>query len=94
MLNFSRSLGPVLKQRQEQAREEREKILNPDTSGRLRFPSQGDPPRERPQRSWFQTDEHFKSALAHWELEQKREADVYRRSLGQNRSFKRIAGDK
>ena len=56
-------------------------ILHPDTSKRLRFPSLGDAPRARPVRTEFKSDAHFKAALAHWNQEQKFEAEVYERSL-------------
>lgn len=81
MLQFKKSLPGILARQAAQAREEAAKILNPDTSNRLRFPSQGDSPRPKPQRSQFRTDEMYQAQLDHWTLEQKREAKIYERAI-------------
>ena len=75
------SMASVLSERQKAEAGRIADILHPDTSKRLRFPSLGDAPRARPVRTEFKSDAHFKAALAHWNQEQKFEAEVYERSL-------------
>jgi hypothetical protein len=75
------SMQPILTEREKAEQARISDILHPDTSRRLRYPSMGDPPREKPKRSDFKGEQHWKAALNHWHAEQKAEQDIYRNSL-------------
>jgi hypothetical protein len=80
-LDFSKSLARVTAENQMAEAARISGILHPDLSNRLRFPSQGDPPREKPKRGDFRSEQHFHAALNHWNQEQNFEAEVYRKAL-------------
>ena len=81
MLDFSKSLKGIMVQRKQQAEREFKEIMNPDVSKRLRLPSFGDPPRQKPKRSEFKSNEDHKAALDQWNYEQTFEAGVYEKAL-------------
>ena len=90
------SMGPVMAQRKAAEQRRINRIMSPDLSHRLRFPSLGDPPRPEPKRSDFQdkpglsfpsmksdnrASERYQAAHKTWDQEQEDEGRVMKKTL-------------
>jgi len=91
------SMKPIVDARKKAEEARVDRILNPDTSKRLSFPSLGDPGRPKPKRSDFQdktgldfsasmkpdgrAEKRFQAAVAQWEREQQQQSGVMQKIL-------------